>query len=452
MDALLVIFISALLSMFVALAKKPAIVFAIATLGLATAIGLLVNQWFHPYSLFSYEGVHFDQHAIAYGIVALFFGLLIVIGGYNHFKADLDHTGDYIALILFSLTGGLIMLSFTDFFLFFLGLEILSIPVYVLAGSKKGSLISSEAALKYFFTGSFATGILLFGIAWIYGATGTFNLQEISQVLEQGTADPALLSIGILILMAAFLFKVGAAPFHFWSPDVYHGSPSIFTGFMAAVVKLAGFGAFYRLFAGTFASEADFWGPALSIVAVLTILVGNLSALRQTKFKRLLAYSSITHVGYSLLAILVIDVTSDFNLWTYLFSYGFSIIGLIIVSMVLNDEQDEISNFKGIARRNPFVGFVLILALLSLAGLPPLVGFFGKFLVFSNAIESYPVLVIIALINSAIGMYYYLRLVILSVSKSDDVASEKLTPSIGQYLVLAICALAILLGGNIVLI
>jgi NADH-quinone oxidoreductase subunit N len=452
MDALIVIFISGLISLFIAMAKKPALVLLTAVTGLVVAGGLLCIQWCTPYTVFSYEGLAFDHSNIGFCLLAIVFALLVIVSGYSYFKQEIEHTGDYIGLLLFSLTGAICMLTFTDLFMFFLGLEILSIPIYVMAGSKKKDLRSSEAALKYFFTGAFATGILLFGIAWLYGATGSFKVAEIAAVIQNQETHSPLLYVGVLMILSAFLFKVGAAPFHFWSPDVYDGSPTIVTGFMAAVVKLAAFGAFLHLFSTCFSGIHEFWAPALMGMAILTMFVGNLSALRQTRFKRLLAYSSITHVGYSLLTILVHNEFTQNNLLVYLLSYGFSIIALITVALIINDDEDRMEAFKGLAYRNPFVGFTAILALLSLAGVPPLVGFFGKYLVFSAAIGQYPVLVGLAILNSGIGIYYYLKLVITIAQKPEAAEpATRLAVPVLQWIVLAICALAILLGGNVAL-
>jgi NADH-quinone oxidoreductase subunit N len=222
----------------------------------------------------------------------------------------------------------------------------------------------------------------------------------------------------------------------------------VVTGFMAAVVKLGAFGAFFKLFTVCFPALHDFWSPALVILAILTMFVGNLSALSQTTFKRLLAYSSITHVGYALLTILTQSPDSETNLLFYLFSYGFSVIALITISMIINDEQDRLEAFKGLAKRNPVLGFIAVLALFSLAGVPPLVGFFGKYLVFSTAISEYPTLVIIAVINSGIGIYYYLKTVIIVVSKDESPeANAKLSVTGIQWFVLAVCAFGLLFGG-----
>jgi len=279
-------------------------------------------------------------------------------------------------------------------------------------------------------------------------------LEEIATFINQVDGKhSALIYVGLLLILSSFLFKVGAAPFHFWSPDVYDGSPHIVTGFMAAVVKLGALGAFFKLFSITFVGLHAFWAPALAALAVLTMFVGNLSALRQVRFKRLLAYSSITHVGYALMTILVQSPNAAFNLWAYIFSYGFSTIALITVATIIHDDEDRIEAFKGLVRRNPLVGFVTIIGLLSLAGVPPLMGFFGKFLVFSEAISHHAWLVVIAVINSGIGIYYYLRMVIIVLQKEEEGAhpTPKHSVPVLQMVVLVICAIALLFGGNMLI-
>ena len=450
MDALIVIFITGLLSLFISFAKKPLYVLLTACTGLVTGAILLVNQLDNPSMLFTnYKGLLFDNTAISYSLVAILFAFLAILSGYKSFKENQENIGDYTALLLFSLVGAMCMVSFTDLFMFFLGLEILSIPIYVMAGTAKKDIRSSEASIKYFLTGAFATGILLFGIAWLYGAVGSFDIQVIAHKINMTSEHSSLLYVGLLLILAAFLFKVGAAPFHFWSPDVYSGSPTVVKGYMAAVVKLGAFGAFIKLFSTCFPSLHEFWAPAIVGLSVLTMFVGNLSALTQSTFKRLLAYSSITHVGYALLTIISKDSNSQSNLLFYLFAYGFSVIALITISIIINDKEDKLDGFKGLAKRNPFLGFVSILALLSLAGVPPLVGFFGKYLVFAGAITDFPVLVVIAIINSGIGIYYYLKTIMTIVSK-DDAPSEKLEVNSIQYLVLALCTIGLLVGGMLI--
>jgi len=452
MDALIVVFATGLIAMFIALAKKPALVLGTAVVGLLGAITLLALQVNHPYNLVKYDGLEFDGVSIYYSIMSLVFGLLIILGGYSYFSRESEHTGEYISLILFSLVGSMCMIGFTDLFIFFLGLEILSIPVYVLAGSNKKDLLSTEASVKYFFTGSFATGILLFGIAWLYGATGSFDISEIANAIGEGRASGSMLGVGILMIMASFLFKVGGAPFHFWSPDVYAGSPNIITGYMAAVVKLSGLFAFMKLFTFVFGEASQIWVSALYVLAIVTMFVGNLSAIRQVKFKRILAYSSVANAGYALLVILPSskDLFSHLKalefLWFYMLGYGLSVITLIIISLTVKNDSDELEGYRGVGRKNPWVGFFFTLGLLSIAGIPPLAGFFGKYMVFSHAFKMYPELVIFAVINSGIGIYCYLKIFMTFMASDHSEETEKPSPNTLQYIVLSICAIGLIAG------
>lgn len=448
MDALIVIFVSGLISIFAAFAKKPSVVLLGASGGLMLAIGLLINQMVTGQSLIniSYEGLEFDPFSLIFSLSLSVFALLIISVGYERFKEEPDHTGEYIGLLLFSLCGAVIMTAFTDMFMFFLGLEILSIPIYVMAGSRKHDLRSNEASLKYFLMGAFATGLLLFGIAWVYGATESFTIEGIAAaVANPDVAGNPILLVGILLILSSFVFKVGAAPFHFWSPDVYDGAPHAVTGFMASVVKMAAFAAFLKLFAGSFGSSdlRDFWAPALAILAVITLFVGNLSALRQVRLKRLLAFSSITHVGYTLLVILSNHGLSAIDLWFYMSAYGFSIIAIITVGLVVNDAEDRIEALRGLGKRNPLLAIVAVVSILSLAGIPPTAGFFGKYMVFSHAWNDWWWLVIIALINSAISIYYYLRM-LGTVISTDETPGDKIKVSPLTTVVLLICLIGML--------
>jgi NADH-quinone oxidoreductase subunit N len=447
MEALIVIFLTGLVSLFIAFAKKPALVLLTSAAGLIAASVLFANILANggPLLEISYEGLEWSPFSVIFSLSATVLTLLILIAGYERFKEEPNHTGEYMALIIFSLTGAVIMSSFTDMFMFFLGLEILSIPIYVMAGSRKQDVRSNEAALKYFLTGSFATGVLLFGIAWLYGATGSFRISEIGMLWFSDAVNKPMMAIGVLLILSSFIFKVGAAPFHFWSPDVYDGAPYPTTGFMASVVKLAAFAAFIRIFMVAFGEEGlyEFWSPAIAVLATLTMFVGNLSALRQSRIKRMLAYSSITHVGYTLLVFLSSGANPVTNLWFYMTAYGFSIVAIITVGILINDDTDGIDGLKGLARRNPFVATVFFIAILSLAGIPPTAGFFGKYMVFAGAWEKYSWLVIVALVNSAISIYYYLRLIGAAVSKSDT-EQPAIKPGPLTVIVLLICAVAML--------
>jgi len=442
MDALIVIFLTGLIGLFIGMLKKPNLNLGITLLGLIIAFILQLYHGYYTSPFVNYQVLEFEVSGLYFSLLAIGFSILIVLGGYQYFKRDPNHTGDYYGLLLFSLCGAIILIGFTDLFMFFLGLEILSIPIYVMVGIKKQDVLSAEASIKYFFTGAFATAILLFGIALLYGATGSFNLNEIRTVIQSGEYHSSYLLIGILCILGAFLFKVGAVPFHFWGPDVYQGAPDIVTAFMATVVKLSALFAFYRFFNGTFQELANFWTGALYFAIALSLLIGYIGALKQSKFKRLLAYSSISNTGYALFVLLSTSNSSLGSLWIFLVGYGCATIALLTLSMTIQNDNDEISAFKGVGYKNPFIGFILIISLLSLAGIPPLTGFFGKFSLLMNAYPQHLYLVILALISSLVGAFLYLRLIVLGLSKESE--SERKSIGLWHYIVLGICAAGIL--------
>lgn len=451
MIALITLFITGIITLFVAFLRKPVLVGIVASIGLVGAFVGLACEYISGITLFSeYGGLDFNSTAILFSSVSIIFTLLLVWSGFKPLTENKEHAGDHIALLLFSLCGALIMTAFTDFFMFFIGLEILSIPVYALAGMKKADSLGSEASLKYFLTGAFSTGVLLFGIAWIYGATGSFSMFEIQNAILNNPPS-SLLYVGILLVLASFLFKIGAVPYHFWSPDVYSGSPMTIMGYMSTVIKIAGFAALLRLFTETFAPAIEMWQPIIIVVSILSMFVGNLSAIKQTRMRRLLAFSSIAHVGYTLLAVISFDTQASglyyYNIYYYLFAYALATIIIVTIGNAINDDEDLIENWTGVGRKNPFIGFFVIVAFLSLAGVPPLMGFFGKYLVFTQAIGEYPIVVGLALLNSGIAIYYYLSVIIKALKKPAVETSEKLNISVLQWVVMAFCVIVLLIGG-----
>jgi NADH-quinone oxidoreductase subunit N len=357
---------------------------------------------------------------------------------------DKSHYADITSLMMFSLTGALCLIGFKDFFMFFIGLEILSIPVYVLVGSRKAEHLASEAALKYFFTGSFATAILLFGIALVFGATGSFNLNEIGFAVMSGLYTPALMIAGVLLIIASLLFKVGAVPFHFWNADVYEGSSKGVMAYMSTVVKIAGFIALYKLIKTTFGNLSDHWMYFMYVVIIASLFIGYLSGLKQTSLKRLMAFSGISNTGIALLSIMNGTQSGERSLVIFLLGYGASSLILLFISQVVSEEDDRISSLEGIGYKNPLVGFSLLVALLSLSGIPPFTGFFGKFLLIKDIIQLHPVLGIAAILSSVIGAYIYLRLILLIFSKRTP--AEKISLDWKLALVL-ITSLVLLFAG-----
>ena len=339
--------------------------------------------------------------------------------------------GEYYSLILFCTIGMILLASSTDMIMIFLGIEIVSICLYVLAGIRRGDLTSNEAALKYFMLGAFATGFLLYGMTLVYGSTGTTNLFKIAEVLQNPAAQSnPLLLMGLVLLLIGFGFKVASVPFHMWAPDVYQGSPTPVTAFMAVGPKAAAFAAFFRVFAEALPEMAPSWETLLTIIAVMSMFFGNLGAIMQTNIKRMLAFSSISHAGYLLMAIIAKNSLGSSAMLFYMLAYTFmtfGIFGIIIMLGKKGEENLEMKNYSGLAYKHPVIALSMTIFLLSLGGLPPFAGFIAKFYIFSAAVqEGLITLVIIAVLNSAISFYYYLKVIIFMYMKEQE-AEFKIT-------------------------
>ena len=383
-------------------------------LGIAAAFVMNMLEWDHARLVF-HSMASVDHYSVAFSAVLLGVTFLWFLFSTDYFRENTSRT-DHYALIVFALAGGLVMVSFNNLLMLFLGIEILSISMYILAGSNKSDLKSNEAALKYFLLGAFATGFLLFGIALLYGASGSFESGKIAaRMLEPQFRSSAMVSCGILLMMVALAFKVSAVPFHFWAPDVYQGSPTAITAFMSTVVKTAGFAAFFRLFYFMFSGTSEVWSVALWIIAALTILVGNITAVYQVNLKRMLAYSSISHAGYMVLAILALNQRAPSALLFYVAAYSVSSLAAFAVLLLVQKKtgSENIEDFNGLASKNPVLAMAAIVSMLSLAGIPPTAGFFAKYYIFTSAIEQgYTGLVVLAIAGSLIGVFYYFRVII----------------------------------------
>jgi NADH-quinone oxidoreductase subunit N len=326
-------------------------------------------------------------------------------------------TGDYYALVLFATVGMVLMATGTDLIVIFLGLETMSMAAYVLAGISRREVRSNEAALKYFLLGAFATGFLLFGIALLYGATGSTTLAVIAgRIAKAGTQQPALVTAAIALLMVGFAFKVAVVPFHLWAPDVYEGSPTAVTALMAVGIKSAGFAAFVRVFLHTLAQLSADWNGVLWVLAVLTMTVGNVTALLQKNIKRMLAYSSIAHAGYLLVGMVAGGELGGSAVLFYLLAYAFMTLGAFAVVIAIGrhgQPNENIDDYAGIGFRSPFLGLAMAIFMLSLAGFPPLAGFVAKFFIFSAAVKSgYVYLAVIGMLNSVASVYYYFAVLV----------------------------------------
>lgn len=449
MTTLIIIAILPIALLYLGLFKASKLLLPVTIAGLLLALASAILQWNNGAVPIYHDMMLFDNFSVAFSGTAIVSTLLILMLSKGYFERISNNVAEYFAIILFSLAGIIVMVSYYNLTMLFVGIEIMSVSLYILAGIDKKSFASNEASLKYFLMGAFSTGFLLFGITLIYGATGSFQLEAIRNwALAHPRGINPLFHTGIILMIIGLCFKVGAAPFHFWTPDVYEGSPTLITAFMSTVVKTAGFAAFLRLFAVSFAPLADFWMPTLLVITILTLFIGNLTALYQHSFKRMLAFSSISHAGYLMFAIVALSSVSGNAIFIYATAY--SIASIIAFGVLLLVQQqlgsDSFESFNGLGKRNPFLAVVLTIAMLSLAGIPLTAGFMGKFLMFTGAMARFQVwLVVIAIINAIISIYYYFRVIIAMYFRTAE-HDELVVPGYYQV-VLGFSALATLVIG-----
>lgn len=415
-------------------------------------IGLLIafSSSYLPESSF-FERYHsmyvYGANAALFTKISIVVTLLIFFLGSFAFNNHRSHQSELYALMLFALCGGIILFGYQNLVMLFLGIEILSIPLYVMAGTNKTELRSVEASMKYFLMGAFATGFLLFGVALIYGSTGTFDLYKI-QLYGVEFPKNMMFTMGALLMLVAMAFKVSLAPFHMWSPDVYQGSPSLITMFMASVVKIAGFYAFFRLMTIAFAGILPSWINVIGVLVIITLFLANAMGLAQTNAKRMLAYSSVSHAGYIAMIFFGITNVSTYNLAFYLFAYSLSTIGVFMCLIWVEKikRENSFGAFKGLAKTEPLLAVVATISLLSMAGIPLTAGFIGKFGLFSQAIQTTPFIVLVAVLGSAISIAYYLRLIIAMFffTESTFKTSERVTLTYNIIAVFIIVAIIVL--------
>ncbi|MBF0368078.1 MAG: NADH-quinone oxidoreductase subunit NuoN [Magnetococcales bacterium] len=340
--------------------------------------------------------------------------IMAILLGWDYSKRIGIANGEFYVLTLFSLLGAMIMASSGDFLTLYLGLELMSLSIYILAAYRRDDPKSNEAGLKYFLLGSLASGLLLYGISMIYGNTGTTLFSELPAILQQGHLSAGL-GLGLVLVIAGLAFKIAAAPFHMWAPDVYEGAPTSVTAFMAVLPKLAAFAAIYRILPGAFGHLQEQWSTILQLLALLSLAVGAFAAIVQTNIKRMLAYSSIGHVGYALIGLAAGGAEGFQAVLVYLAIYIFMNLGAFALILVLNHDGEfgeSITDYKGLAHKRPLLGFLMAMFMFSMAGIPPLAGFVGKFYVFMAAVKSGMLgVAIMGVLFSAVGAFYYLRIV-----------------------------------------
>src|SRR5690606_19713475 len=350
MSAIITLSLLAILVLYLGIFKAPKALLPVSLFGMLAALFFEWKLWSVDATPLYSGMVLFDKFALAFSMLLIGITMLIFVLSKGYFDSISSNIAEYYALLIFSLTGALLVVAFHNLSMLFIGIEIMSVALYILAGIRKKDLASNEASLKYFLMGAFSTGFLLFGIALVYGASASFDLAKIRDyVTSNGSTISPLFYAGILFLIVGLGFKVGAAPFHFWTPDVYDGSPILITTFMSTVVKTAAFGGFLRLFSVCFEPLQSFWAPILLIIIVLTLFIGNISVLVQQSFKRMLAYSSISHAGYMLFAILSMNIQANGAMLVYATAYSIaSVTAFAVLILVKRSEGGEyFESFNG---------------------------------------------------------------------------------------------------------
>ena len=358
--------------------------------------------------------------------------------------------GEFFALLLFATLGMMVMISASSFLTLYMGLELLSLSLYALVAMQRDSALAAEASMKYFILGALASGMLLYGMSMIYGATGTLDITQIGLLLQAGVGNSTVLAFGLVFIVAGIAFKLGVAPFHMWVPDVYQGAPTAVTLFIGTATKLAAFAFVIRLLAQGLVALAGDWQQMLVILSVLSMAIGNITAIAQTNLKRMLAYSTIAHMGFLLLGILAASIDGYSSAMFYVVAYvitGLGSFGMIMLLSRRGFEADKLEDLKGLNQRNPWYAFLMLLLMFSLAGVPPTIGFYAKLAVLQAVVNAgYTWLAVVAVMFSLIGAFYYLRIVKLMYFEA-PVDTHDIRPALDMRVLMGVNGLAVLALG-----
>lgn len=421
---------------------------------LAICMGLTASQMSQPATAFS-GLVVIDAYGAFWKLLLYFVTGLTVLLSFSYLKEERLYFGEYYGFVLLALAGMMVMVSAADLLTIYLGTELMSLSLYVMAGLKRSEPRSLEASAKYFVLGAFSSGILLYGISLLYGATGSTRLPMVATAIAGRSLDDPLLLFATILLAVGFAFKLAVVPFHMWTPDVYQGAPTSVTAFMAVASKAASFGAFVRVFVEGLGGVKANWSAIFLLLCIATLVLGNVVALVQTNIKRMLAYSSIAHAGYALIGVVAAGRLSGAegghglaSVLLYIAFYAFMTFGAFAIVAMLRKgglEGEEIEDFTGLSKRHPVAALLMLVFMVSLAGIPPTAGFIGKFYVFMSAVEAGMAwLAVVALVFAAISAYYYLRLVMVMYMREPEAhsaTSPRLVMSPALSIVLA-CAVA----------
>ncbi|MFI5130741.1 MAG: NADH-quinone oxidoreductase subunit N [Chitinophagales bacterium] len=388
------------------------------------------------------EGMmHFDRFSLLFNSIMLFSTFIYFLLSARDIERAGNYYSEYFALLFFILCGVILVSSFTSLLILFLGIEIISIPLYILTGADKKNLKSNEASLKYFLLGAFSTGLMLMGIALLYGSVGSFSTAQINMAATPG----ALMIAGMILLLFSMSFKVSAAPFHFWTPDVYDGAPTVFTSFMATIVKAAAFIAFIRLFDEAFGLIQPQWQIWMALITAATLFIGNITAVFQQSVKRMLAYSSIAQAGFMLMAVYAMNMDAKEGLLLYVAAYSLATIGIFAVLIKMEDYTFD--GFNGLAKQEPLLAATTAIFLFSLAGIPLTGGFIAKFKMLEAVIATnrFFWLVIFAVLMAAVSVYYYFRVIQAMYFKEGPAKIMAVSPAF-KWILVILAMLIVLLG------
>lgn len=428
------------------------ILIPVTLVGLIAVLGLTVTEFYLGESYIKvdeYNMLATSGFSHAFSILFIILTVLIVAMSPKFYQEKFAKIADYVALKIFILAGAVAMVSFGNFAMFFIGLEVLSIAVYALASSEPKNRKSNEAGMKYFIMGAFASSFILFGIALVYGAIGSFDIATImSTSAAQAGSLPVWFNIGFVMITVGMMFKASIAPFHFWAPDVYEGSPTLVTTMMSTLVKVAAIGALFKLMTVLAVAITPVYQTILVVLSILTMSVGNITAMKQRNIKRMMAYSGISHAGFMMMTFLALGSSANVVLY-YAAAYGLAGVAAfaVILGVCRGKDNEDMENFFGLVKRQPVMTAILICALLSLSGIPIFAGFFAKFFVFDQMLQAdHLILVIFGILNSVIAVFYYLGVGNIMITKEPATTERLHVPF--EYKAVAVIAITlnILLG------
>jgi NADH-quinone oxidoreductase subunit N len=445
MNTLIAISLLGIVSLIAEIFNARKAIVPLTIVGLIAILGFNISK-FNEFGVYGNNMMVVDRFSVAFSTVFIVGTIFLIAMGHEFYKDQASKISDYVAIKVFLLAGAVAMVSFANLSMFFLGIEVLSISLYVLAASNRLNLRSNEAGMKYFLMGSFASGIILFGICLIYGATGKFDLDSIYSITHS-QSYPQWYFIGLIMLVIGMFFKIAVVPFHFWAPDVYEGSPALTTATMSSLAKIVAMAALFKLVERLMPFQTYAFQMIIVCVAIASMVVGNVMALRQNNVKRMFAFSGISHAGFMVMTMLLANYAASTLLY-YIAAYAVAGIAFFaVVLYVTKDKENEtIDSFNGFGKTHPLLAAVLTTSLLSMAGIPILSGFFAKFFLLNQLVQSgWLLLVIVAVISSVISVGYYFKIISAMYTKESELELPKV-PFIYQAVAVIAMVLNIALG------